>query len=375
MALENFKAVGDIPRLNEAEVCQPVLVLDVDKFSEAPDNLIDGPIAIQMKGFNRLDRIKRQTNEIKIKGRSGSTDIRPISDGAVMFFDELPKDRYLDLHSMSSIHWTRDSRGMYFDSRSNSLFVGQVDEVTAINVNTQAETQIVSSAVAPLAFVHSMDMSPDGRKLLLASSGFDLILEIDLETKETGRFWVARDEDVRNGIVDSGQQLLGRLVDKSGILSSHGGLGLPPAQRKVFPNGITYLDDDRILATFFHDAVAEINLSTGATRQLDLDVKHPHSPLRFGDGVILSDTANGRAIVLNHKLENTAVVNFANLPILEDDSGGRQWLQHIRPLKDNNTLIAVDSNRESLFALNLESQSYNRIRMNKEWVVQEALVL
>ncbi len=360
-----------------------VPVIDVATFKETSENLINGGFVLQMKGFNRPERLARKRSQ-QASGRLGSAGHRRISEGAIMTFDNLPQGLSLDLKDASSIFWTSDSRGMYVDDVNRKIYFGAVNEVMVLDMDSKDAYQVASSAMSPLAFVHSIDLSADKKKLLLTSAGFDMIVEVGLEDREPDRYWLANEGTLPSGdlpssskVKERGGAAIEKVVDRTGMATHIGGLGLPPAQRVAFPNGASYIDENRILATFFHQGLAEINLETGQSRSIDLSLSHPHAPLRFGDGFIVTDTGNGRAVVLNSDLEPSTIIDFKNLADMNLSVGGHgEWLQYVGPVNaTDKKILAVDSNKESLVVVDLENQVYNQIHLNSNWVIQEAHAL
>ena len=97
---------------------------------------------------------------------------------------------------------------------------------------------------------------------------------------------------------------------------------------------------------------------------------NPHSILPFKDGYIVTNTAKGQAIILDKDLNTNEVLDFTKLPGLDPDADGREWLQHVRPISESR-LAAVDSNRTSIFLIELEGKKIQRIPIDQNWVLQE----
>jgi len=350
--------------------------VDISKFKESKELAGNTSWLLQLKGFNREARISRHLTQVH-SGVTGSATDREISPGAVMIFPKFPIDR-ISQADAGPTFLVKDSRGMVIDDRGRNCYFASVDTVFKLQLDSLKLEEVISSDSAPLAFIHSLSLSTDKQRMLVTSSGLDRIVEVDLRTGAPARQWSAWEHGY-NRAKKSGKLVFPtypypqpeedfQVID----IGNHGkGLGLPPAERTAFPNSAIYRDDDIILATMFHHGLVQINLNNGETTTVDPTLIHPHSVLPFGEGFIEQNTAEGQAKLYDSSLKNNTVLDFTNLPGLDPDAENHQWLQHVHPISDNK-LVAVDSNRASIFVVDLNEGAYQRIPYQENWVIQEA---
>lgn len=336
----------------------PNLSFEVDLGTyENDDSLLNGEqLLVQFKGFNRLERLNRQSKQI-LNGEAGSSVARNVSDGSIVLFSELIGGCSLDDLSKIAEVSLSDTRGLV--RFGDNIIVGSTDKVVDINTeNWQAVEHPVQSEW--LGFIHSLSISKNKSRLLIASSGYDRIIEADINTGKTIREWIAWE----NGFP---------LNERDGaVIINKNSLGLPPNLRTAFPNSVCYLDENNILSTLFHHGLVKINLDNGSTEIIDRDLLRPHALNMSGEEIFLADTANGR-IVAYSKLDfsRKKTFSFKNVSELNQESEGREWLQYAKPLK-NGLYLAVDSNRTSIFIFDEKKRKIRRIPFNQNYVIQEA---
>ncbi len=330
------------------------------------------PMMFQLKGFNRQERIERRKSQISI-GKSGSTNKRSIAHGAVILLSDLSDLDSLTLEKASFVKHLPDPRGMC--ATEKDLFVGSVDEVRRIEALNELETRIANPW---FAFIHSVALSPDQRKLLITSSGFDRIMEINIDTQEVVREWIAWNNGL-NITVSSKKKVVTHSVPgldatKTIVVSSpeqyKGGLGLPPGDRTAFPNSAIYFDDEHILATMFHGGLVKINLNSGECISVLNNLSHPHGIRRFKSGFVLTNTGKGSCLILDSSLKPEKEISFQDLPVDGIRGSSNEWLQQVIPLNDD-LLVAIDSRRASIFIIDLGNEQIRTIPYPANWVMQE----
>ena len=360
--------------LNSAETPK---VIDLSTFEDTKDLVKGLSLVVQFKGFNRKKRLSQRSTQIK-NNQAGSSSLREISPGAIMIFPTIPADKTLTETAAASRYLVKDSRGLAFEPKNKLLYFVSVDEVLCLDLVSRKVRSIASSKSAPLAFIHSLTLSPDGKRLLVTSSGLDRIVELDIETGKAIREWSAWEHGYNRSI--NSKRLIytsqphppphEEYIVINDVKKFAGGLGLPPGERTAFPNSAIYVNQDKILATLFHHGLIEIDLKSGKVLPVNLTLHNPHSILPFKDGYIVTNTAKGQAIILDKDLNTNEVLDFTKLPGLDPDADGREWLQHVRPISESR-LAAVDSNRTSIFLIELEGKKIQRIPIDQNWVLQE----
>ncbi|MFA5894823.1 MAG: hypothetical protein WC851_03550 [Candidatus Shapirobacteria bacterium] len=355
--------------LNQAETAvENVMVVDLSKFTE-DKRLGDGlRWIIQLKGFNRQDRLEKRNDEVA-SGATGSISHREISQGAIIVTDDLPMDD--DILGDNDVQIridTPDTRGLVKDDNGD-VFFGAVDKVYKLDKNDLRIKEVPLKS-SWLAFIHSISISPDQTRLLVTSAGFDRIIEFDIASGQPTYTWNAWENGFDKSYATKAPI---NMTINSADYSS--GLGLPPGLRTAFPNSSIYAGE-YILATFFHHGFVKIDKTTNTAVSLDENLKHPHSVTTLSNSqIMVTDTGNGRAVVYNEEFGRSAVLDFTNLPQIES-ARGMEWLQQVKEVTGYPGLYtAIDSNRESIYLFDLQKKLIRKAKIQSNWVLQEMEVL
>ena len=133
---------------------------------------------------------------------------------------------------------------------------------------------------------HTVEFSPDGKKLLVASSGFDAVFEFDTESGEVVWQWfawdhgfdrsklghyVVRSKARREALAAMGHEVL--LADNPEKYP----FGIPTRQKPAHLNSACYDSDGKILVTLFHQGAGYvIERSTGEAEEVISGLSNPH---------------------------------------------------------------------------------------------------
>lgn len=346
-------------------------VIDLSTFTEDPklgDNI---PFLIQLKGFNRTERIKRRIEQTD-KKQFGSALIRQIADGGIFAFRNFKKGIYEGIEKWK--YYTQDTRGLAI--KDDNIFLGSVDKVQVIDFKGN---EMLTIRNPWFAFIHSVAFSQDKKKLLVVSSGFDRIIELDSSSHQVTWNWVAWNHGYNRAKM-SGKFIVtdeNKTPTDENVLvikdpkDFPGGLGLPPADRTAFPNSAIYFDENSILATLYHNGLIKIDKITGEVSEILSGLKHPHSVIKTDTGFMVTNTGDSSCILLDKNLKPTQTIIFNKLP---GNAVDFEWLQQVRPF-GKNLLAAVDSNRASIYIIDLKRRKIRRQQYYKDWVVQEIFPL
>ena len=224
-----------------------------------------------------------------------------------------------------------------FDIKDGQFFVGSVRDNNIIILNDSLK--IVGKLEHPhLSEIHSIHFTTRG--LLVASTGVDLIIEMDLKGKTIWEWW-AFDHGYENDQLGNK-----RIIDKS---EYHCKRDYPTLLETAHPNSAIYTDQNEtsLFVTLFHQGqIIEIDCQSLEHKVVVDHLKNPHALYRLEDGGYLaSDTNNNRALTFNRQGE----IKFL--------TGDFRWVQDtIRTSKGtyliadsyNNRIVEIDENSKVL---------------------------
>lgn len=250
--------------------------------------------------------------------------------------------------------------------------------VWLINVNTG---EIQSCRHPWLSQAHTAQFSTDGKRLLVASAGFDAIFEF--ETKTGGVVWewfawehgfeqsqlghyVVRSAERHEALKALGQEVL--FVDDPGKFE----YGIPTRLCPAHLNSACYDYDGNILATLFHQGTGiVINKLTGNVRTAITGMVNPHKLSRCNSGgYFVSDTRRGKLIFADERRHPVREIALTNLPGLERSDLLSEFLQNTTELRSD-LFAAIDIHRNSLWLIDAKRRRYRGIKFPVEWSMHD----
>ncbi len=228
---------------------------------------------------------------------------------------------------------------------------------------------------------HTVEFSPDGKKLLVGSSGFDAVFEFDTETGEVVWQWFAWDHGfdrsklghhvVRSAarcraLAAMGHEVL--LVDDPAKYP----FGIPTRQKPAHLNSAGYDSDGRILVTLFHQGAGYvIDRNTGETKEVISGLSNPHKlSRRKHGGYFISDTKGGKLIFLDEQYSREYEVALAGTPGIARSPELSEFLQNTTELRED-LFACIDIHRSSLWLIDVKRRRYRGIKFPAEWSVHD----
>lgn len=168
------------------------------------------------------------------------------------------------------------------------------------------------------------------RGFLVASSGLDLVIEVDPEGRSLFEWWAA---DHGFHTAPNGTSR----IPERGVEHRH--LAYPTPAQTTHVNQAMFLDDaEQMLAVvlFHQGAVVGVARDEGdrvlATRTLVSGLSHPHGLVRTRDGYVICSSSSSEIVCLDSAFQE-----------VRRHSLGAGWLQHAVPVDDDTLLVnAVD---------------------------------
>lgn len=229
------------------------------------------------------------------------------------------------------------------------------------------------------SYIHTVDFNRDETKVVVSSSGFDLIQEWNLEPQSLSVEWLAWENGFSEAIDPLSKKpvLLTRDKSKTGVKGYHVITNpenevLPTAMRAAFINSVTYENDEEVLATFFHEgAVFRVNLHSGESKRILSGMKNPHGGRIFANGYLATSTGTGRI----HRVlptGNEEIYSLTSLPGKPLELGAMEWVQN--SITHEGCIIAIDSNRTAFVIFHPEKRLYDIIPYDPDWAIQDGVV-
>lgn len=196
--------------------------------------------------------------------------------------------------------------------------------------------------------------------LFFACSGLDMVLETNSEGK-TKYKWFATDHGFN-------RDPKGR-VRKIKLKKDYRKDKFPTLKQTTHLNSIVYAGktkyfEETLYVSLFHQGkVLAINKRTGDCKIVMGGLKHPHAIRESGEGYVVSDTENGKVIIVdkNFKGIDKYTLNKSN------------WIQDCFIMKNKNLLIC-DSNNNRILELDRSSKKIKEIyNYDPEWKIFSAM--
>ena len=323
------------------------------------------------KNDHQADLIKRPN--LGVFGREAA---RPYVLGIVAAFS-LAYDRFD--WSLAQAKWAFSAVEPYgVDASRNKMALATAQSVQLINMDT-GEARLCHDPW--LNQGHTVEFSPDGKKLLVGSSGFDAVFEFDTESGEVVWQWfawdhgfdrsklghyVVRSDARQKALADMGHQVL--LVEDPEKYP----FGIPTRQKPAHLNSACYDSHGRILVTLFHQGAGYvIDQNTGETTVAISGLSNPHKLSRQKrGGYFISDTKGGKLIFLNENHRAEYEVALAGLPGVARSPQLSEFLQNTTELRED-LFACIDIHRSSLWLIDVARRRYRGIKFPVEWSVHD----
>ncbi|HEY6364574.1 MAG TPA: hypothetical protein VI585_07260 [Candidatus Binatia bacterium] len=228
---------------------------------------------------------------------------------------------------------------------------------------------------------HTVEFSPDGKKLLVGSAGFDAVFEFDTVSGEVIWEWFAWDHGfdrskLGHHVVRSAarQRELASLKHEVLLVDDPEKyqFGIPTRQKPAHLNSACYDSHGRILVTLFHQGAAYVvDRYTGEARQVISGLINPHKlSRRKRGGYFISDTRRGKLIFLDEKYHPQYEISFGGTPGIERSPQLSEYLQNTTELRED-LFACIDIHRSSLWLIDVKRRRYRGIKFPVEWSVHD----
>ena len=238
-----------------------------------------------------------------------------------------------------------------------------------------------------MSYLHTIEFSEDGQRVLVAATGLDTILEIELGSSDVIWDWnawdhginhvtltdsyLSRDRDQAKRLEEGHPGAEVRLIEdpltlpREGLATHHSPMNL---------NGAHYGRDGQILATGYHRPELFVIDRDGAHERHDLGLTNPHSFRPCGEGYMVADTGSGRLLLLDDDFAIDAVIDVSSLPAdAEKKAGFGEWMQTASPLGESGLFAVVDALRNGVHIVDVPGRRRRFIPNPPEWTIQAVI--
>lgn len=356
-----------------------VKTIDISTFKKTNDWILDNPeIMLVVKSQNQIERRHRMI-ESKKRKKYGRFTPSPTSIGLLV------KGKLED--GIFNIDWKKEFREPRHIRRISKKRFLLTEINKLLEVNEKGGT--IRTYEHPFfGYLHTIDISKDQKRALLVSSGYDAIIEIDLETGKETYSWFAWDNGYNpsddNVWYTSNKEQYDIYLreNKKAVLIDplkYGEQGVTTANRIAHPNAAIYdyssCKNSFIVSIGHNGLLSKIDIDTNEQTDLynKLAVMAHGIYHRSSGGMLITQTTKGEWLWLDNNYNEELIIEFNKLQGKIVGTENSEWIQQVIPMDDNKA-IAIDANR-GLIVFDLSKNIYNIYQPNENWCIQDLIFI
>ena len=351
-------------------------VIDVSTFQKGGIEFMR-PLHLIVKSQDQIERRQRLI-EAKNRGKIGRIEQRAVATG---LWVTSPLRAGITMNRANSqVREFKEPRGLVQIGQEKYL-LSDINRVLMID----ADGMVLKEYTHPFfAFLHSISFDSESRRFFVVSSGYDCLIEMDLEGKVCWEWfawehgfnptldgvYLCRQKQQAEELTASGKEAM--FIDPSEYKS----YGLMTSQRSNHPNSGCYHPRKKnvVLVTLGHSGeVIAIDKTTGKWRKVISGLKSmPHGIQPYEAGWMVTNTLLGEFWLLAQDYNVLNKIATRNLPGKPEGMVEHEWLQATYPVGDGE-FIGLDANR-GLIYINLHSKQYCIYSVDDSWCVHHLVV-
>lgn len=355
------------------------IYIDEFEMSTALFDVVD--ILVVVKSQDQIERRQRMLGQLA-RGRIGRIEPRPIAEGLLVKC-KFPPNVGSPINSENA-EWIiqfPEPRHIVPYSK-NQYLLTEIGRVNLIN----AQGRVLDVFVHPyFAFLHTVVLNQSRDRILVASPGYDAILELDMRTKEETWRWFGWDHGFNpndEAIYFTNTKEKEDQLKKNGYIAKYidpneyNEQGLLTTARTTHPNVARYnpyKSEETIIASLGTGKIIEINRNTSDyVVVLDTLAPMPHGIMPYDQGWMVTNTCKGEFWILDKAFNILRKYIFRRLPGKPEYIGPSEWLQLVIPIP-NGKFLGLDANR-GIIICDPERRCYEICHVNPNWCLQDILV-
>lgn len=236
------------------------------------------------------------------------------------------------------------------------------------------------------AFLHTVDLSPDGKRMLVVSSGYDACFEFDLESGEITWEWFAWDHGFNpdgDGVWLATSSAKAAQYEREGKKvqlidpSQFGEQGILTSKRTAHPNVAVYdrYNDGYVIICIAHDGKLYRVAQAGGDPECVCSQLNqmPHGLQPYQDGWLMTNTTVGEWWVFSSDWQPLRRVSLQGLTGKITGTEDMEWLQQVVSVPTGE-FLCLDANR-GVLAVDIVEKVYSLYQPNPNWCIQDAMLL
>jgi hypothetical protein len=352
-------------------------IFDISSFHKRSDLLEESEFIFIVKSQNQIQRRMNMLAARK-NGRYGRFEQRPVDTG--LFCRGCLRDSRLEIQSLREYreprHVCRYDNNTFLLTEMSSLLFVDTEGIERHRINNPY-----------FSFLHTVDISFDRQHALIASPGYDVILEINLETEICSYSWFAWEHGF-NPSVEGNWLAVNKNYHEKYLKEGkktlfidplkYGEKGIHTAHRTVHPHIARYNPYDNgesIIIVFGHQGeIYQIDRRSNKESKLfEIGSQMPHGLMPYKDGWCITDTTNGEFVVLDKTFSILEKYIVNKLGGKVEGTEDAEWVQFALPIKDQYILF-VDANR-GILAVDCKQKQYSIYSPDPNWCIQDVICL
>lgn len=325
-----------------------------------------------VKSQDQLERRARMINSRSQHGGFGRVKQRETAEG--LFGHMTIKDGQVNVDFQKNFKEPR-----HITKLDQDKFL--LTEINQVHIVEKINGEILDSFTSKwFSYLHTIELNQEKDKFLVVSSGFDSVIEVELQNGKISYHWCGWEHGFNPD--DEGVYLAKDVKEYQGFIKEdkkavlinpveYGEQGILTARRTAHPNTAVYINNDEFIVGIGRTGVLythnkkmnKISLLTDKLHQMN------HGLRKLGNQWLVTDTTVGKVVLLDNTFNIDTIINFKELKGKPIEAKEVEWIQNTIQVSKNE-FISIDSNR-GLIHYNLKEKEFSIYQVNENWCIQD----